>query len=290
MRYEGDIYRPPSEAFSLLVQVTIGCSHNKCTFCDMYKAKRFRVRKEEDVVRDLEEAATLYRGVKRIFLCDGDALCLANFRLLPILDKIRELFPSLARVGIYARAKDILRKSDEEIQELCHHGLGIAYIGAESGSDRVLKQIDKGETAAELVEAVQKAEKNGLATSVTFISGMGGRALWEDHAVQSGEMISHMGASYVGLLTLMVRPGAPLYRDIQSGAFTLLTPEEVIQETYVMLAHAKPEKSCVFRSNHASNYLSLKGNLPEDRERLMALLAEAARDKGMLKEERFRLL
>jgi radical SAM superfamily enzyme YgiQ (UPF0313 family) len=290
LRYEGDIYRPPSEAYSLLVQVTIGCSHNKCSFCSMYKNKVFRVRKQEEIFEDLEDARRIYKRVDRIFLCDGDALCLGNYRLVPILEKIGKLFPECKRVGVYARAKDILRKSDEEIKELVSLGLGICYIGAESGSDEILKDICKGENADDLIQAVQKAERNGMQSSVTFISGIGGRDKWEEHAVKTGQMISEMGASYVSLLTLMVEAGTPLYEDIRSGRFKLLTPEEVVEETYLMLKYANPKKKTVFRSNHASNYLSLRGDLPDDRNRMLDELEAAMKDKGLLKDERFRML
>ena len=188
MRYVGNIYRPPSEAYSLLVQVTIGCSHNKCTFCNMYKDKQFRVRNPQEVLEDLAWAREKYRRVDRIFLCDGDALCLSNRKLLEILDYIRDHFPECERVTSYGRAQDALRKSDEELQELRAHGLSMIYLGAESGSQRVLDQVKKGETREELITGVQKLERNGLATSVTFISGLSGQDGWEEHAIESGKM------------------------------------------------------------------------------------------------------
>lgn len=290
MRYEGSIYRPPSEAYSLLVQVTIGCSHNTCTFCGMFKEKQFRVRNVEEVIEDLQEARRMYRSVGRIFLCDGDALCLSNNKLRVILETIRELFPECSRVGVYGSAKDILRKSAEELRELRDLGIGIIYIGAESGSDKVLKAINKGVTARELIDAVNFAEEQGLKTSVTFISGMAGREGWEEHAIETGKMISEMNASYVSLLTLMLEPCTPLYRDIQEGNFHVLTGEEVVKETYLMLKHMNPKSECVFRSNHASNYVSLRGNLPQDRDRMLAQLERAMENSGLLKDERFRML
>ena len=253
MRYEGDIYRPPSEAYSLLVQVTIGCSHNKCTFCNMYKEKQFRVRKQEEVLEDLAWAREHYRRVERIFLCDGDALCLANRKLLVILDYIRQHFPECERVTTYGRATDVLRKTDEELRELREHGIEMVYLGAESGSQKVLEKINKGETREELIEGVQRLEAAGIKTSVTFISGLAGPDDWEEHAVETGRMIAEMNASYVSLLTLMLQPPAPLLEDYRQGRFKLLTPEEVLAETCLMLQYAKPSKSCVFRSNHASS-------------------------------------
>ena len=290
MRYEGDIFRPPSEAYSLLVQVTIGCTHNKCTFCSMFKDKKFRVRDVQEVFEDLEDARRTYRYVERVFLCDGDALCLSNNRMLPILDKVRELFPECKRVNVYGNAKAVLHKTLDELKELREHGLEMVYLGAESGSDKVLQDICKGVNAEQLIEAVHKIEYAGIKASVTFISGLAGKAGWREHAIETGKMVSRMNASYVALLTLMLDPRAPITGQIQRGELELLSPEEVVAETYLMLEHMNPTKPCVFRSNHASNYLSLKGNLPQDKEKLMAKLRRAMEDTDMLKDERFRML
>lgn len=290
MRYEGNIYRPPSEAYSLIVQVTIGCAHNKCTFCNMFREKNFRVRKIEEVLEDLDSARRYYRSVGRIFLADGDALVLKNDKLMTILNHIRKNFPECERVSIYGTPQDVLRKSHEELVELREAGMEIVYIGAESGSDKILKKICKGATRAELIEAVRKIEAAGLKASVTFISGMGGKEDWEEHAIETGTMISEMEPSYVGLLTLMVERDVPLYKDIQSGEFQLLSAEEVMAESLLMLKHANVNKKCVFRANHASNYVSLKGDLPNDKEDMMALLRHAMENKNMFKDERFRML
>ncbi|MBR3146607.1 MAG: radical SAM protein [Eubacterium sp.] len=290
MRYEGMIYRPPSEAYSLLVQVTIGCSHNSCTFCSMYIDKQFRVRSEAEVFEDLEEARATYPYVERVFLCDGDALCLSADRLVRILDKVYELFPECRRVNVYGNTIDVLAKSGEELSMLAEHGLKMVYLGAESGDPKVLQAIRKGSTREEIITAVKMLEASGIQTSVTFISGLAGKAGWREHAVNTGTMISEMGASYVALLTLMLDPRTEIARQIREGEFQLLSPEEVVAETYLMLENAEPGKPCVFRSNHASNYLSLKGSLPEDRERMLAQLRNAMEDSGMLKDERFRAL
>lgn len=290
MRYEGNIFRPPSEAYSLLVQVTIGCTHNKCTFCSMYKDKKFRVRKQEEVFEDLLWARKNYRRVERIFLCDGDALALSNNRLLPILKYISENFPECERVTVYGRASDALKKSDEDLRQLYEAGITMVYVGAESGSDKVLKDINKGETRRELIDGVRKIEASGMKASVTFISGLAGKDGWEEHAVETGKMISEMEPSYVGLLTLMVEPSVPMAEDIKSGKLKLLTAEEVVAETLLMLQNIHVDKMCVFRSNHASNYVSLRGNLPEDRDKMMALLRRAMKNHDMFKDERFRAL
>ncbi len=290
MRYEGNIFRPPSEAYSLLVQVTIGCTHNKCTFCSMYKDKKFRVRDLDEVIQDLKWAKEHYRRVERIFLCDGDALALSNNRLMPILEFISDNFPECERVTVYGRAKDALKKTDEEMRQLYEAGIKMVYLGAESGSEKVLKAINKGETRQELIDGVKKIEASGMKASVTFISGLAGKDGWEDHAIQTGTMISEMQPSYVGLLTLMVEPGVPMADDIQSGKLRLLSAEEVMAETLLMLQNTNVQKDCVFRSNHASNYVSLRGTLPADREKMMALLRKAMNNHDMFKDERFRAL
>lgn len=290
MRYEGSIYRPPSEAHSLLIQATIGCAHNKCTFCSMFRDKAFRVRPLTEVLEDLQAARKTYRAVDKIFLCDGDALCLTNEALLIILDRIRQLFPECQRVSVYGSPQDVLRKTPEELKLLGAAGMEMIYIGAESGNPEVLSSICKGATREEIILAVQKIEEAGIMASVTFISGMGGQERWRKHAIDTGTMISEMEPSYVGLLTLMTEPSAPLFADIQEGRFQLLSGEEVLAETHLMLENINVSKTCVFRSNHASNYLSLKGDLPQDKEKMMVQLRTAMQNIGMLKDERFRML
>jgi radical SAM superfamily enzyme YgiQ (UPF0313 family) len=290
IKYVGDVYRPPSEAYSLIVQATIGCTRNKCSFCKMFKEKRFQTRPTEDIIADFAWARKRYRSVPRVFLADANALCLKTDKLMPILTYIEDNFPECERVTIYGRASDILRKTEDELRQLREHGLTMVYIGAESGSDKVLEMCRKGETRQQLIDAVRRIEKVGIKASVTFISGLAGKDGWEDHAIQTGTMITEMNASYVSLLTLLVDPQAPMYEDIQSGRLKLLTPQEVLAETHLMLENANPEKKCIFRSNHASNYLSLKGDLPEDRDRFLAQIENAMKNTGMLKDERFRLL
>ena len=292
MQYEGMVYRPPSEAYSLILQVTIGCSHNKCRFCSMYKDKQFHIRQLEDILADLRECRAYYRRVKRIFLADGDALCLSNAKLLAILNAIRDLFPECERVGIYGRATDILRKTPEELKALKEAGIGIVYVGAESGDPEVLARMCKNATREQLIEGVRRAEDAGIATSVTFISGLGGRERWKEHAIASATMISEMRPSYASWLTLMLDPAAPVTKDIAEGKFELLKPLEVLDEMEVMLEHVElPEGvTCVFRSNHASNYLSLKGDLPADRDNMLAVVRQAKENSDMLRPEYWRVL
>ncbi|QAT43294.1 radical SAM protein [Aminipila luticellarii] len=290
MRYEGNIFRPPSEAYSLIVQVTIGCTHNTCTFCSMFKDKEFRVRDVREVLEDLDMARTYYKHVEKIFLADGDALCLSNNKLMVILEHIRKMFPECKRVGAYGTPQDVLVKTPDELVQLRENGLGIIYIGAESGSQKVLDAVNKGVTREQIIEAVKKIQKAGIKASVTFISGLAGPDDMEEHALETASMISEMEPSYVGLLTLMVEPAAPIYKDIREGRFKVLTAEEVLGETALMLKNIHVTKKCVFRSNHASNYVSLKGDLPQDKEKMMNQLKRAMENTNLIKDERFRAL
>ncbi|MDR1572677.1 MAG: B12-binding domain-containing radical SAM protein [Clostridiales Family XIII bacterium] len=289
MRYIGSVYRPPSEAYSLIIQVTLGCAHNSCTFCSMFKDKRFSIRPESEVMADLEESRAMFRNVDRIFLADGDALVLPTESLMRILGRIAALFPECGRVSVYGSPQDVLRKTPGELEALRDGGVGMIYIGAESGSDRVLAKVNKGASRDEIIRAVRKTEDSGIPASVTFISGLSGQDGWEEHAIACGTMISEMEPSYVGLLTLMVEPAAPLYRDMEEGRFRLLTPVQAVNETRLLLENTEVRRDCVFRSNHASNYVSLRGTLPRDKERMLGQLRSAC-ESGALKDERFRAL
>jgi len=288
VRYEGSVYRPPSEAYSLIIQATIGCSHNSCTFCPMYWDKKFRARSFEEVFADLREARRDNPRVERIFFADGDALCLPAERLIQLLEAARTIFPECTRIGIYGRADNILRKSEDELIRLRQAGLGIIYLGAESGSAEVLKRVNKGETPEDMITAVSRTESAGIPVSVTFISGLGGREFMEEHAVETGKMIGAMGASYVGLMTLMIAPGCSLSADIQAGRFEPISTQEVIREFELILTNADCKKDCVIRSNHASNRLVLRGTLPRDRDRLLDQVRRAKTDEKMLRPDKYR--
>jgi radical SAM superfamily enzyme YgiQ (UPF0313 family) len=289
MRYEGTVYRPPSEAYSLIVQVTIGCSHNGCSFCNMYKEKKFRIRDLKDIMEDLEQGSLAYRVVKKVFLADGDALVLETSKLKLILSKIRELFPECERVGIYATPKDILRKSLEELRQLKDLGIGIVYIGVESGSSDILKSINKGVTVSEMIMAGTRIKESGIKLSTTLISGIGGRENISEHAIESAKVISAIDPDYVGILTLMVENGTPIYEDVQKGTFHLLTPEEVMRETREFLQSIQVT-NCIFRSNHASNYMALSGTLPQDQNRLLQDIDLALKGEHRYKKEEYRRL
>ncbi len=285
--YEGRVFRPPSEAYSLIVQATIGCSHNRCTFCDMYKEKRFRVRRLEEVKADFDLARAAYRRVDRIFLADGDALMCPAAHLAEILRYIREKFPECERVTSYGSPKSILVKTQEELNELHELGLEMVYLGLESGSDEVLRRGNKGETAAEIVRAGQMVKAAGMKLSVTAIAGLGSLERSEEHAVQTARALSEMKPEYIGLLTLLFELPTPLMRDWEEGRFYLMEPVEIAAETLTLLENIDSEGS-VFRANHASNYVNLAGTLNRDRESMCARLREALAGKVRFRSEAFR--
>lgn len=264
MKYEGVVYRPPSEARSLIVQVTIGCAHNTCTFCNMYKSKDFRVRKMSEILADLQEAHDKYGSyVQKVFLADGDALVMKTDALLTILHEIKRLFPAIERVASYGTAGDIQRKTEEELIRLKQAGLGIIYVGAESGDNEVLAYIHKGVTAEEVIAAGQKLKRCGIHTSVTLISGLGGRGKVEQHALSCARLISAMNPEYASFLTLRLYEGTPMYDDVVEGRFEKITADEIADEMKVFLDNVD-SPGTVFRTNHASNYVVLAGNLNDD--------------------------
>ena len=282
MHYSGAVYRPPSEAHSLIVQCTLGCSHNKCAFCIMYKEKQFSINPLEQVLSDLAEARTYYSRIERIFLADGDALILPMDYLLSVLDYIREHFPECERVSAYASTKALMRKSDEELKTLRERGLQMVYVGLETGLEPLLKKYDKGVTAEEIIEHSLRAKAAGMTLSVTAINGMGGREQSEEHALATAEALSRIKADYVAMLTLRVYSGTPLHEWIERGELTMLGPQELALENRLILQHIDSDGS-VFRSNHASNYLPLKGTLNRDRDALIEQI-----DKALAGEVHFR--
>ena len=287
MRYYGAVYRPPSEAYSLIVQVTYGCSHNTCAFCSMYKEKRFALRPLDEVLEDFHIARQTYRHVDKVFLADGDALVRKASELYTILDTIRELFPECQRVTSYASPASIRIRTDEELQTLRAKGLTMVYMGLESGSDEVLKLMRKGHPAAEIIEMGRKVRRNGIALSVTAITGLGGPELLEQHAIETAKAFNAMNPEYIGMLTLMVEPGTPLYDWVREGKFQLLTQPQVLEETRLLVENLDSPGS-VFRMNHASNYLVLKGTLNGDQEAMLRTIDAAEHDLSRLRPEEWR--
>ena len=280
MDYEGIVYRPPSEARSLIIQVTIGCAHNTCTFCNMYKAKKFRVRNMLEILSDLEEASrSRYAGyIEKAFLADGDALVMKTEELLTILSAVRRLFPQVTRVASYGTAQDILRKTEEELKQLKEAGLGIVYMGAETGDNEILKYINKGVTAEEVIAAGQKLKRCGIQTSVTLISGLGGRGKVKEHALSCAKLITEMNPEYASFLTLRLYEGTPMYDDVVEGRFERITPDEIVDEMEIFLTHVD-SPGTVFRTNHASNYVVLAGDLNEDIPAMLKMLDEAKKNQ-----------
>ena len=289
MRYFGSVYRPPSEARSLIVQVTYGCSHNSCAFCSMYKAKKFTLRPMEEILEDFRLARQAYSKVGRIFLADGDALIRPAADLERILEVIAELFPECERVTCYASPSSIHKRTPEELKRLRERNLTMVYMGLESGCDEVLKRMRKGHTAADIVAAGQKINAAGIDLSVTAISGLGGVELWREHAMDTAAALSAMKPAYIGLLTLMVEPGTPLYDWVEKGQFQLLDSHQVLEETALLVAQLDCE-GAVFRMNHASNYLTLKGTLNEDKQALLKRIHSAMSGRTDLRPEYFRAL
>jgi len=283
MNYYGNVFRPPSEARSLIIQATIGCAHNDCTFCYMYKDEPFIIRKYEDIVKDLEEIREYFPRFERIFIADGDALVLKTEDLLKLLQYIKENFPNVKRVSSYATAGDINRKSVEELQELYDMGLEMLYIGFESGDDEILRDIKKGLTYQDYLDAMKKCREVGFETSITIIVGLGGIEKWRQNALNTAKLISETKPDYVSYLTMRLYQNTPLYRDYEEGKFQMPSAEELLVEMRLFLENVDSEGS-VFRSNHASNYVSLGGTLNKDREMLIAQIDDVLKKKNFKPE------
>lgn len=289
MKYEGDIIRPPSEAHSLLLQVTVGCSHNRCTFCPSFKGKRFRIKSLEEIVEDLEYASRRFRRVDRLFLCDGDALIIPQQRLIAILDAIRTHLPGVGRIGTYANAKSIRKKSVEELSALRERGLGIVYLGIESGNEEVLARIRKGATCEQIVEAARRVKEAGITLSVTVLLGIGGVAMSAAHARDTARILTDVDPDFAGVLTVMLAPGTALHEEARSGAFVLPGTFALLEELGIIVSGAR-FSNCFFTANHASNYLPIRARMPQDREKVLRLIDDVVRrsDASLLRPESMR--
>ena len=291
MRYHGTVIRPPSEAESYLLQITYGCSHNRCTFCGTYGDKPFQVRPIDEVLEDVAVASRRMPDVRRVFLCDGNALVLDMDRLTVVLDALNSAFPLLRRISIYANARDLLAKSESDLAVLREKGLELVYLGLESGSDEVLRRVDKGSTAAEMVSGVVRAKEAGMRVSVIALLGLGGTELSDQHADRTAKVVNAMDPQYLSMLTLMLVPGTPLHRQWQAGEFELPEPEALLGELRRVIAGTDGLSRCVFRTNHASNYVPLAGTLSRDKERLLGVLDNAlGRGRDAFRPESWRAL
>ncbi len=291
MRYEGTIYRPPSEANSLILQVTIGCSHNKCTFCGSFKEKKFRVRTFEEIKADVEEAKAYARYIDKVFLADGDALVIPQKRLLPIVELVRNAFPKLDRIGIYGNTKSILKKSVEELKELKDLGVGIIYLGVESGDQVTLDKVCKGTTLDKTAEAAARVKAAGIVLSVTVLLGLGGVERSAIHAEETGKFLSRIDPDYAGALSVIVVPGTVLADEVKKGTFQVPDPYMLLEELALMIKNTNCTH-CFFASNHASNYLPVKAWLPEGKEKTLKAIEHvlSRKDPSMLRPEFMRAL
>ena len=274
IRYVGPLYRPPSEANSLILQVTIGCSYNRCTFCGMYRGKRFRVRPIQELREEIAFARDALGDVRKVFLADGDALVAKASLLHAVLDELRGAFPSLQRVSLYASPQSIQVRTREEMASLCEKGLSLYYLGIESGSDRVLARLEKGVDSAEMIRLAGEVSSAGVKLSTMILLGAGGRGLSQEHARESARVVNAIQPRFVSTLVMTPVDGTPLQEEADRGEFEAQSPIELARELREFLAGLELS-STIFRSNHASNWLSVAGTLPKDKSRMLAALDEA---------------
>ncbi len=292
MYQERMIIRPPSEANSFLLPVTIGCSHNKCTFCGTYPGVKFRIRQLEDIKQDIDEVAQNYsRSLKRVFLEEGDALIAPQRILIGVLKHLNEKFPHLERIGTYATPQAALIKSVDELKELNRLGLKIAFMGVESGDDELLKKINKGASYDQIVEAGRKIRQAGITLSVTVILGLGGVEGSRNHALKTAKILSDIDPEFAGTLTILLVPGTPLHKEWEEGKFTLISPFQSLEELKLIIQNSN-FTNCFFTANHASNYLPLKVRLPKQKAEVIKLIDEvlATKDMSRLRPEFTRAL
>jgi len=277
INYNQPLFRPPSEAHSLIFQVTLGCSWNRCAFCDMYTSKKFSVRPLEEVYAEIDSMAALSPMTDRVFLADGNAMVLKTVRLLSILNKLKQTFPKLRRISAYALPSDLSRKSHDDLKMLKEAGLKMVYIGLETGDDELLKKINKGETYQSSLDGCLRAKEAEIKLSVMILNGLGGVQLSHQHAVHSAELVNQIQPEYLSTLVLSFPLGLDQFKKRFDGEFTPLHTGELLQEMGVLLSTTDLAQT-VFRSDHASNYLVLRGQLNRDKEKLIQTIQLALSD------------
>ncbi|MDQ1770052.1 radical SAM protein [Labilibaculum sp. A4] len=268
INYHEPLFRPPSEAHSLIIQVTLGCAWNKCAFCEMYSSKQFQARKEEDIFADIQSMSPYSNHYRKVFLADGNAMVLSFDKLSRILDQLNTTFPRLTRVSAYAIPKDIEVKTDKELQILAEKGLKLLYVGIESGDDELLKAIDKGENFESTSRALQRARKAGIKLSVMILNGLGGKIFSQQHALNSAKLINKIQPEFLSTLVLSYPYGEDHFIKKFKGDFIPLNTIELIAEMKVFIGNLELSQS-IFRSDHASNYLILRGNFPRDKQEML---------------------
>ena len=285
IRDEGYAYNPPSEDKGLVLRVAIGCSHNACTFCGMYRNVGFRIRDFAEILPEIREAKEDKPNLKRVFLSDGNALAVPTERLLQIMQRLKATFPVLATISCAARADDLLAKSAAELAELRAAGLSLIYLGVESGDDEVLRSINKGVSAADVVQAGQAADAAGIDLSTMIILGLGGRKRSEPHALHTAAVLNALSPAMLGIMTLLPREGTPLERLVAGGQFERLDRKETLQELLMLLQRLEVRRPAILRASHLYNHLALEGDLPEDKATLIAQVqAELQKDPSTAKE------
>lgn len=277
IQYNEPVFRPPAEARSVIIQATLGCSWNKCAFCEMYSSKQFKVRSIEDLKPEIKTLADVYVGVKKVFLADGNAFVLSTNKLIPILNEINNQFGKLQRISSYALPKDILNKSDLELKELRNLGLKLLYIGIETGNDQLLKLINKGETLNSTVDGILKAHNAGIDTSIMIINGLGGKKYSEQHALKSAEIINRVNPKFLSTLTLSMPNGEEHYKNRFHGDYKQQSIVELYKELKIFIENLEV-KNVIYRSNHVSNNLHLQGTLCRDKEKLLEEIRFAIRN------------
>ena len=274
MRYEEPVFRPPCESGSLIIQATIGCPHNKCTFCGMYKMKKYRVRPLVEIKEDIEMARRVWHKPSSVFLADGNTIAMRAKDLAQVLDYVREAFPDVRRISCYGGARFIRGRKVEDLRLLREHGLDIVYMGLESGDDEILRMVRKGATADDYVRAAEKLRESGILLSTYVLAGLGGRERTVEHALGSAETLNRMRPDYIRIRTLVLMPGFPMYDELETSGFHELNGREVTKETQLLLENLDVE-GAEFLSDHVSNYLPVYGRLQEDKERMLAAIDEA---------------
>ncbi|HOP31059.1 MAG TPA: radical SAM protein [Spirochaetota bacterium] len=294
MDYVGHVIRPPSEAYSMIIQVTVGCSHNMCTFCGAYKdlKPKFWVKDWETVKRDIDEASSYRYGFKRAFLADGDVLILPTEDILRIMNYIKQKNPNIESINVYGNAKAILRKSPEDLKALHEAGLSVIYQGIESGNKDVLRKIRKGAFPDKMKEAAAKVIDSGIKLSQTVLLGIGGKEMSFEHARDTGRLLGEMSPDFASALTVMILPNTPLFQEYREGKFVLPDKFELLKELQIIIKNMNVRRKCYFTSNHASNYLPIKANLPEDQVAVLKMIDKVVttKNESILRREETRAL
>jgi len=282
--YDYPLYRPPSEANSIIFQVTLGCSFNKCSFCNMYRTKEYSERPWEEIKSEIDLVSKSYPQTEKIFLADGDALNLSTSRLIQILDYLKGNFPNLKRISCYAMPKNLLQKSYDDLKQLNGRGLNMFYVGIETGHDVVLKKITKGATAKSIVDACRRAKKSGFILSCMVILGIGGKKYSIEHITQTAKVVSEVSPDFLAALTLILEDG--VYDEFMqkfAEKFEPLDDTSVLEELEILVSKVNPSTPMVFRANHASNVYSIGGNLPEDKDKILSLIKSLRGHPELLK-------